>query len=578
MILAVALSALVLIGWQVASNRFFPQPVAHVAATPAAATPQTGQPTAAVQPPGIPTGGTVPNPAATVATPQARAAVLAASPRIRIVTPKLSGSINLKGARFDDLELPTYRETLAKESPAVRLLSPADAYFGQFGWTGPGAPPADALWTASAQVLTPETPVTLSWTSPSGAVFEQVVAVDKDFMFTVRQRIRNSGAVPVSVRPWGLVSRLGEGTDANSSNLHSGPVGVMDGHLKDSEVDYSTLRKDGPQNFSTTGGWLGITEKYWLAALIPDQHTALQARFASAAGNQFQTDYLAPAVTAAPGGVTETVSHFFAGAKEVDLLDRYMSDLGIPKFDLAVSWGWFKVLAQPIFKLLSFLFHLTGNFGLAIIGLTLCVRAALFPIAQKQFGSMAKMRVLQPKLKALQERFKDDKVKLQSETMALYKTEKVNPVAGCLPLVIQIPIFYALYKTMMVSIEMRHQPFILWIKDLSAPDPLTPVTLFGLIPWNPPAMIALGVLPILLGITMWLQQRLNPTPMDPAQKQIFALMPWVFMFIMAPYAAGLQLYWTTNNLVSIAQQWYMTKKYPMPATPPGQQVITAKAK
>ena len=352
----------------------------------------------------------------------------------------------------------------------------------------------------------------------------------------------------------------------------------MDGRLKDSEVDYSTLRDKGPQTFTTTGGWLGITEKYWLAALIPDQKTALQARFASAPGNQYQTDYLAPAVTAVPGATAETVSRFFAGAKEVDLLDRYMNDLGIPHFELAVSWGWFKVLAQPIFKLLSLLFHWTGNFGLAIIGLTLCVRAALFPIAQKQFGSMAKMRVLQPKLKALQERYKDDKVKLQSETMALYKTEKVNPVAGCLPLVIQIPVFYALYKTLMVSIEMRHQPFVLWIKDLSAPDPLTPVTLFGLIPWNPPAMIALGVLPILLGITMWLQQRLNPTPMDPAQKQIFAFMPWIFMFIMAPFAAGLQLYWTTNNLVSIAQQWYMMKKYPMPATPPGQQIVTAKAK
>ena len=566
MIVAVLLSAAVLLGWTFFSEKYFPQPKAARPAATAATTPATG-PAA--------TGASVPGVSA-VAIVADRSAVLAASPRVAILTPRLQGSINLKGARFDDLVLPTYRVTIDRDAPPVRLLSPsgtADAYFGQFGWTGPGAPPADAIWTASAPRLTPQAPVTLRWTSPAGAVFEQVIAVDNDFLFTIRQRVDNRGAAPVSVQPWGLVSRLGEGTEKNTYNLHVGPLGVMDGTLKDSEVNYDKLKENGPQRYTTTGGWLGITEKYWLAALVPDQKARVDARFAAAPGNQFQADYLGAGIVTAPGAVTETTARFFAGAKEVNLLDRYMTTLGIPHFDLAVSWGWFIIIAQPIFKLLDWLFRLTHNFGFAIIGLTFIVRLALFPIANKQYESMAKMRIVAPRMKAIQERHKDDKLKAQQEIMALYKTEKVNPIAGCLPLVLQIPIFYALYKTLLVSIEMRHQPFVLWIKDLSAPDHLTPLNLFGLIDWQPPAMIALGVLPILLGITMWLQQRMNPTPMDPVQKQVFAIMPWMFMFIMAPFAAGLQLYWTTNNLISIAQQWWMLKKYPMPATPP--QPITA---
>lgn len=565
MIVAILLSAIVLLGWTFVSDRFFPQPKPPVATTSAGPSASTSAATSAVGP----ASAVVPGGAAPMAAPPA--GVVVQAPRVKIVTPKLLGSINLAGARFDDLVLPTYRTTIEKNAPPVRLLSPSgkpDAYFGQFGWTGTGVPPVDALWTASAPVLTPAAPVTLSWTSPAGVVFEQVVAVDKQFMFTIRQRVRNGGASPVSVQPWGLVSRLGEGHEKDAYNLHIGPLGVLDGTLKDSEVGYAKLKENGPQRFASTGGWLGITEKFWLAALVPDQRTRIAARFAAAPGNQFQADYLAPALAVAPGATGESVTRLFAGAKEVGLLDRYKADLGIPHFDLAVSWGWFIIIAQPIFHLLDWLFKLTGNFGVAIIGLTLIVRAALFPIANKQYESMAKMRMVAPKMKAIQERHKDDKVKAQQEIMALYKTEKVNPLAGCLPIVLQIPIFYALYKTLLVSIEMRHQPFVLWIKDLSAPDHLTPLNLFGAIDWQPPAIIALGVLPILLGITMWLQQRMNPTPMDPAQKQIFAIMPWVFMFIMAPFAAGLQLYWTVNNLVSIGQQWYMLRKYPMPATPP----------
>jgi YidC/Oxa1 family membrane protein insertase len=419
--------------------------------------------------------------------------------------------------------------------------------------------------------------VSLRWTNPAGVVFEQIIAIDKDFMFTVRQRVTNAGMAPINVQTWGLVSRLGEGPEKTSFNMHVGPVGVMNGTLRDSEVEYEKLKSNGPQRFATTGGWLGITEKYWLAAIIPDQKLPVEARFAAAPGDLFQTDFLGPLVTVPPGASTEVTGHFFAGAKEISLLDSYMKRLGIPHFELAVSWGWFILLAQPIFRLLEWLFHLTGNFGVAIIGLTLIVRAAMFPIANKQYESMAKMRIMGPKMKALQERYKDDKLKQQQETMALYKAEKVSPVAGCLPLLIQIPVFYALYKSLMVSIEMRHQPFVLWIKDLSAPDPLTPLNLFGLIPWTPPAMIALGVFPILLGLTMWLQQKLAPAQVDPVQRQVLALMPWVLMFVMAPFPAGLQLYWIVNNLVSIGQQWYMLRKYPMPAAPSPETVTVAAA-
>ncbi len=591
MIVAVLLSAMVLLGWTFISEKYFPapKPAVTAAATPGVATAPAGVPGVAATSgvPGVAATAGVPGVTATAGVPGVtttvvladRGAVLAASPRVAIVTPRLRGSINLKGARFDDLVLPTYRVTIDKNSPPIRLLSPSgttDAYFGQFGWTGPGAPPADAMWTASSERLTPEAPVTLSWTSPTGAVFEQVIAVDKDFLFTMRQRVRNLGETPLTVQPWGLVSRLGEGAETNSYNLHIGPLGVMDGTLRDSEVNYDKLKEEGPLRYATTGGWLGITEKYWLAALIPDQKAKVDARFAAAPGNQFQTDYLAPAIVTAPGATTETTARFFAGAKEVGLLDRYMKTLAIPHFDLAVSWGWFIIIAQPIFWLLDWLFKLTGNFGVAIIGLTLIVRVALFPIANKQYESMAKMRIVAPRMKAIQEKHKGDKLKAQQEVMALYKAEKVNPIAGCLPLVLQIPIFYALYKTLLVSIEMRHQPFALWIKDLSAPDPLTPLNLFGLIDWTPPALIALGIFPIILGVTMWLQQKMNPTPMDPVQKQVFAIMPWMFMFIMAPFAAGLQLYWIVNNLISIAQQWYMIRKFPMPATPPEAATVTVK--
>jgi YidC/Oxa1 family membrane protein insertase len=558
-ITAVLLSALVLIGWTFVADRFLPAPPPAASAAAPGAKP--------------PTGAAPALPAAAAVAP--RAAVLAASPRVAIDTPRLKGTINLVGARFDDLVLPGYRQTTDARSPPVRLFSPsrtADAQFAQFGWVGAGAPAADALWQADRPVLTPAAPVTLTHTAANGLVYQMVIAVDRDFLFTVQQRVRNPGAQAVSLQPFGLVTRRGE-APAAEVNVHVGPVAVLDGTLKDSEIENKTLAEEGAKRFTSVGGWLGLTEKYWLAAVVPDQKARIAATFQQA-GGQTQAGWLADTISVPAGGEVASTARLFAGAKEVQLLDRYAEN-GIPMLDKAVSWGWFEVIAKPIFHLLDWLFRLTGNFGVAIIGLTLVVRAALFPIANKQYESMAKMRLVAPRMKAIQEQFANDKMRAQQEMMALYKTERVNPLAGCLPLLLQIPIFYALYKTLLISIEMRHQPFVLWITDLSAPDPLTPLNLFGLIAWQPPAFIALGVLPILLGITMWLQQRLNPAALDPVQRQVFAIMPWLFMFFMAPFAAGLQLYWCINNLVSIAQQLYMNRKFPAPASPPPGTVIDA---
>jgi YidC/Oxa1 family membrane protein insertase len=556
LILAVVLSALVLLGWTFVSERFFPTPPpqATSAAAPAGSAPS------------VP--GAVP-----VAAPQAPQPVeklVAAGSRVRIETPRLAGSINLTGARFDDLVLKDHTVALPPSKP-IRLFAPSgakDAYFAGYGWVGAGAPPVDAQWTASATVLSPGKPVTLSWQGPTGLLFQQTVSVDDNFLFTVTQRVTNAGGAPVSLRTFGYVNRTGRGTEKDAFNLHVGPIAVLDGTLKEGDIGFDSLRDDGPQSFTSKGGWLGITDKHWLAALIPDQTSTIEARFTAADDDRYQTDWLKPAQAVAPGQAVATTSHLFAGAKEVRLLNQVRDELGAPLFDRALAWGWFWFFAQPIFALLQWLYGLFGNYALAIVGLTLIVRALLFPIANKQYASMAKLRVFAPKLKEIQEKYKDDKQKIQIATMELYKQEKINPLAGCLPILLQIPIFYALYKVLLISVELRHQPAFLWIKDLSAPDPLTPINLFGLLPFEPPALIHLGILPIILGVTMYVQFKLNPQPMDEIQQKVFAWMPWIFMFMMAPFAAGLQIYWIVNNLVSILQTWLLLKKYPAPAPAP----------
>ena len=548
MILAIVLSALVLLGWSWAANKFFPT------ANPPSTKIENGKQQSVPQPQAQPL------PSAPKAL-QSRAKVLGSTPRVRIDAPSVQGSINLKGAQIDDLTLVRQRETIAKDSPPVRLLSPLGApgaYIASFGWTGEGtpAPNLDTVWTADNSVLSPGRPVTLS-ADVGGVRYIQRISIDDGYLFTVEQRAQNGSGKPVIVRPIGLVSRAAKSHDPDSWTNHVGPMSVFGGKA-DYDVNYKTLDEDGPQSFSNVSGWLGFTDKYWLTALVPQGSVAADFRRSPSGG--YQGDYALAPSAVQPGQSLDTKTRFFAGAKEKAWLDRY-EDAGIPMLSKSIDWGWFEWFMRPIFDLLMFLFHTVGNFGFAIIGLTLIVRLILFPIAQKQFQSMAAMRKLQPKLKAIQERFKDDKQRQQKEILALYQQEKVNPAAGCLPILLQIPIFYALYKVLLVSVEMRHQPFVGWIKDLSAPDPLTPVNLFGLLNFTPPHFLAIGVLAILLGITMWLQFKLNPAPMDPTQAQVFAIMPWVMMFVMAPFASGLQLYWVTSNVLTILQQWWLYKKF-----------------
>ena len=565
MMLALVLSALVIFGWSIVSEKYFPT-----------ALPQThkvvdGKVKPIAQPADIPAATTA------AAVQQSVAAALADGPRVAITTPSLKGSIGLKGARFDDLELVRQLDSIKPDAKPIRLLSPAgtkESYFGQFGWSGQGVavPDANTLWTASAATLTPGHPVTLSWTNPAGLKFEQIVSVDEGYLFTIQQRVSNLGAAPVVLRSYGLVSRADKGLDVSSWTNHVGPISFLGG-----AADYGTNWKDLDENkagvtHDSRGGWLGFTDKYWLTALVPANGAPVEASLRKSASGAYQADYAGQPFTVAPGKAISGETRLFAGAKEKVWLDRYES-AGITKLSKAIDWGWFEWFMRPIFLLLQWLFHVTGNFGVAIICLTFIVRGLMFPIADKQFRSMAVMRRIQPKMKAIQERHKDDKPKQQQAILNLYKEEKANPAAGCAPILIQIPVFYALYKVLMVSVEMRHQPFALWIKDLSAPDPLTPVNLFGYLHFTPPHFLALGVLPILLGITMYMQFKLNPQQGDPTQQQIFSIMPWVLMFVMAPFAAGLQLYWVVSNILTIAQQKWLYYRYDLEKTEPASAVV-----
>ena len=553
MILAVALSVLVLLGWTWAANRYFPT------SNPPSSKVEGGKQQPVQQPQSQPSAPSTPKAMRSVS------AALASGPRVAIRTPSLAGSINLKGAQIDDLLLLNQKQTIAANSPPVRLLSPLGApgaYIAQFGWTAEGAqaPTLDTVWTSDSQQLIPGHPVTLNTQMPDGTRYQLKIGVDDGYLFIVQQSVLNASGKPLVVRPVGLVSRATKSADPDSWTNQVGPIGVFDDKAN-YDINWKDLdQKPAGEQFTTNGGWLGFTDKYWLTALSPAGTESFTGSIRKSASGSYQADYAEQAKTLGPGQTLSTETRLFAGAKEFELLKEYQAG-GIPQLTRAIDWGYFRWFMLVIYDVLVFLFDYIGNFGLAIIALTFIVRGIMFPIAQKQFQSMAAMRKLQPKMKAVQERFKDDKQRQQQEILKLYQAEKVNPAAGCLPIVLQIPVFYALYKVLLVSVEMRHQPFVLWIKDLSAPDPLTPVNLFGMLHFTPPAMLAIGVLPILVGATQWLSMKINPQPMDPAQAQIFAIMPWFLVFIMAPFAAGLQLYWMTNNILTIAQQWWLYRKY-----------------
>ena len=579
--LAIALSVLVMAAWQYfyAGPLYQREHQAQMQANQANTAPSSeaqpsGSPTASL--PGAPAAATPPG-APVTTTAETVSAALAANPRVIIDTASIGGSIDLKGARIDDIVLKDYHETVDPKSPNVRLFSPPgapDAYWAETGFVSPGGvaktPNLDTLWTADRQTLTPAQPVTLTWDNGAGLVFKRVVAVDDKYMFTVTDSVVNSGPSPATVQPYALILRHGRPNVAGYSVLHEGFVGVIgDGGVQ--EVTYAGIEKaTGKVNaFKGDGGWLGFTDKYWGSAIIPDQTAPIEARFSASGTVQpvdYQADFLGKEQTVAPGATAETMTRVFAGAKEVSTIDNYASRLGIKKFDLMIDWGWFYFITKPLFLLIDAIYHWVGNFGVAILIVTVLVKLAFFPLANRSYSSMAKMKKIQPQIAALKDLYPDDRVKQQQEQMALFKREGVNPVAGCLPMVIQIPVFFALYKVIFITIEMRHAPFFGWIRDLSAPDPTNVFTLFGLIPWDPTALPAfghflhLGIWPLIMGVSMFFQMKMNPEPADPVQKQMFSWMPVIFTFMLGTFPAGLVIYWTWNNTLTVLQQYYIMTK------------------
>ena len=574
-ILAIVLSIAVLFFWQYFFVKPPQQPEAGQQTAQQQAQPQQPQP--GTPQPGTSTTGQPPVPGSAPAQPGAapsqvvsRAEIIAKGQRASIDTPSLKGSINLKGARIDDLVLMKYRETVEPNSPNVVLLSPAgssDAYYTEHGFvsdpgTDIGAPGPETVWkVASAGPLTPDAPLKLTYDNGNGLVFNRTIAVDEDYMFTLTDTVTNSTSEPVSLYPYALVSRHGLPHVQGFFILHEGLIGVIDDSLK--EISYHSALEDPPESFKSKSGWLGITDKYWAATVIPPQGKGFEARFSgSGAGPaaRFQTDYLMSPLVVPAGATAETESHVFAGAKEVNLVDSYAESYAIPKFDLLIDWGWFYFLTKPMFFALDYFFKLVGNFGVAILIVTFLIKLALFPLANKSYVSMSKMKKLQPELQNMKERYGDDRMRMQQAMMELYKKEKVNPASGCLPILVQIPVFFALYKVLFVTIEMRHAPFFGWIKDLSAPDPTSVFNLFGLLPFDPATVpvighfLMLGAWPLIMGVTMWVQMKLNPAPPDPVQQKVFAWMPVIFTFLLASFPAGLVIYWAWNNLLSVIQQ------------------------
>jgi YidC/Oxa1 family membrane protein insertase len=586
-IIAIVLSALVLIGWeyffalpqkqrqeelqrQAQMTQVQPAPQGQTAPGQSSPGSSSAVPGAAPQ---------IPAPPGAAAESKSREDVVASAARIPIDTPRVSGSINLKGGRIDDVSLAQYHETIDPASPAIVLLSPSGSpnpFYAEFGWVPVGAaaklPGPDTVWRqVGTGSLATGHPVTLSYDNGEGLEFRRTISVDDKYLFTVKDEVVNSGAAAVSLQPYALVSRHGTPKTSGYYILHEGLIGVM-GDQGEQQFTYKAMEDKKLQRFDVTNAWMGITDKYWAAALLPDTSARVQAEFrtdASGANKTYQTGYLLDRQTIAPGATGSANARLFAGAKEVGVVGinfpfsgegGYNRQLGLNKFDLLIDWGWFYFITKPLFLLMDQIFRWTGNFGIAILTVTVLLKLLFFPLANKSYASMAKMKAVQPQMQALRERYPDDKVKQQQELMELYKREKINPVAGCLPMVIQIPVFFALYKVLFVTIEMRHAPFFGWIHDLSAPDPTNVFNLFGLLPFEPSqlpvvgAFLVLGAWPLIMGVTMWVQMKLNPAPPDPAQKMMFDWMPVIFTFMLANFSSGLVIYWAWNNTLSVIQQ------------------------
>jgi YidC/Oxa1 family membrane protein insertase len=582
LLLAITLSVVVLLGWQF----FYGVPQMEKQRQVAQQSQQTQN--APAGPASVPAPGAAPGQASTAAAPGAAATAaqaietreqaLARSPRVRIETPKISGSIALTGARIDDVSLKAYRETVDPKSPNIILLSPLggpNAYYSDFGWVAaPGAnvtlPGPTTVWTPDVQVLSPSQPLTLTWDNGQGLLFKRVVTVDDNAMFSIRDEVENRGSAPVTLFPFGQVVRHGKPATLGYYVLHEGLIGNL-GEQGLQEYTYDKIDKEpalvagtnGKVWKDVVGGFVGITDKYWAAAVVPDQARKYEGRYSSVqtgATHTYQADFLGEAVTVAPGASAASSGRLFAGAKEVAAVDGYEKNLGIKRFELLIDWGWFYFFTKPLFFVMDWVYKHTGNFGVSILIVTLLLKGLFFPLANKSYASMAKMKALQPEMVALRERYADDKMKQQQALMELYKTQKINPLAGCWPVLLQIPVFFALYKILFITIEMRQAPFFGWIHDLAAPDPTNIFNLFGLLPFTPPPFLHLGAWPILMGITMFIQMKMNPEPPDPVQKMMFTWMPVFFTFLLGSFPAGLVIYWSWNNLLSVTQQGFIMKR------------------
>ena len=572
MILAIVLSAIVFLGWQYfyAGPQMQKQKEQQAELAKANAAQQAVQPGAGLSPLGAPppvTPGAV-QPASQIVE---REVALAQSPRVKIETPRLTGSVSLKGGVIDDLSLNDYQETVDPKSPKIVLFAPEatkEPYYAYFGWLAAGGavktPEPQTVWTADGAALTPQKPLTLTYDNGAGQTFKRVISVDQNYLFTVADSVENKSQAAVTLTPYGSINRIGTPVLGGYAVLFEGLLGVM-GETGLEEISYTDVVKSKLKSFErVSGGWLGFTDKYWASALIPDQTAPFTGLFAAdgTARPAYRTVASLSPLTITPGSNATSTIKLFAGAKEVKTINAYGEAEKIKQFDLMIDWGWFYFITKPLFQLMTFIYHLVGNFGVTILLVTVLVKAVFFPLASKSYESMAKMKAVQPKIKEMQERLKDDKPAQQQAMMQLYKDEKINPVAGCVPVVLQIPVFFALYKVLFVTIEMRHAPFFGWIRDLAAPDPTSIFNLFGLLPIHLPDItyLHLGVWPVIMGITMWLQMKMNPEPTDPIQKSVFGWMPIIFTFMLGTFPAGMVIYWAWSNTLSVTQQYFIMKK------------------